>query len=400
MTDTFPFVISYDSPDNITNLSRWLEAPAGKHGHVRVQEGQFVADVGRIRLWGTNLCFEACFPTHEQAERLATRLARFGINVVRMHHMDSYSIWGNSENHLTIDPNKLERLDYLIDQLKRRGIYTNLNLHVSRSFGPKEGFVAQEQRPNYDKGLDNFEPRMIELQRKYARDLLTHVNPHTGLAYTQDPAIAFVEINNENALFDQWSRGELDTLPEPYAATFREQWNAWLAKKYATTQALRKRWDMGVKPLGEELLRSEGIRDARAWHLETDDVTNAELAAVPSPSRLQLIVRRQGREPWRPQLTQSGFALEKGNAYTLSFSIRSGRDQQIGVNCMMAHEPWQRLGLDASVSVGPKQNTYRLTFLASQDDVNARISLTGLKPDVYELQDVTLRPGGVVGLPP
>lgn len=155
--DLFPFLVSYDASDNITNLSRWLDAPAGKEGHVRVQDGQFVNDAGRIRFWGTNLCFEACFPTHEQADRLAARLASIGINVVRMHHMDSYSIWGESENRLTIDPKKLERLDYLIDQLKRRGIYTNLNLHVSRSFGPKEGFVAQQLRPNYDKGLDNFE---------------------------------------------------------------------------------------------------------------------------------------------------------------------------------------------------------------------------------------------------
>jgi hypothetical protein len=394
--DLFPFLVSYDASDNITNLSRWLDAPAGKEGHVRVQDGQFVNDAGRIRFWGTNLCFEACFPTHEQADRLAARLASIGINVVRMHHMDSYSIWGESENRLTIDPKKLERLDYLIDQLKRRGIYTNLNLHVSRSFGPKEGFVAQQLRPNYDKGLDNFEPRMIELQRNYARDLLTHVNPYTGLAYTQDPAIAFVEINNENALFDQWSRGELDSLPEPYAATFRQQWNTWLVNKYSTTQRLRERWNNGVQPLGDELLK---VDDSKVWHLETDDLTDAELTVVPSPTRLQLIVRRQGREAWRPQLTQSGFALEKGKAYTLSFSMRSEREQQVGVNCMMAHDPWQRLGLDTNVTVGPADREHRLTFLAEANDANARITFTGLKPDTYELKDVSLRAGGVAGLP-
>ncbi|MCB9937101.1 MAG: cellulase family glycosylhydrolase [Planctomycetaceae bacterium] len=392
----FPFLVSYDSPNNITNLSPWLDAPAGKHGHVRVEEGQFVTDAGRIRFWGTNLCFEACFPTHEQTERLAARLARLGINVVRMHHMDSSSIWGNSENHLTIDPNKLERLDFLIDQLKRHGIYTNLNLHVSRSFGPKEGFVAQEQRPNYDKGLDNFEPRMIELQRKYARDLLTHINPYTRLAYTHDPTIAFVEVNNENALFDQWSRGELDTLPEPYASTFRELWNAWLTNKYATTQQMRKRWDIGAQPLGGELLKLDG---SKAWHLETDDVTDAELTGTQSPSRLQIVVRRQGREPWRPQLTQSGFSVEKGKAYTLSFSMRSQHEQHVGVNCMMAHEPWQRLGLDANVTVGPANREHRLTFLAQANDDNARITFTGLRPDTYELMDVSLRAGGVAGLP-
>lgn len=41
---------------------------------------------------------------------------------------------------------------------------------------------------------------MIELQKDYARQLLTHRNPYTGLEYRNDPAIVIVEINNENAL--------------------------------------------------------------------------------------------------------------------------------------------------------------------------------------------------------
>jgi hypothetical protein len=175
--EVFPFVVSYDSPDNATNISQWLHRPAGKHGRVRVEDGKSVTDAGPLRFWATNLCFEACFPSREQAERLAARLARFGINGVRMHHMDSRSIWGNRPDKTEIDPHQLDRLDYLVFQLKERGIYTNINLHVSRWLGEAEGFVAREQRPKYDKGLGNFEPRMIELQRKYARDLLTHVNP-------------------------------------------------------------------------------------------------------------------------------------------------------------------------------------------------------------------------------
>ena len=72
---------------------------------------------------------------------------------------------------------------------------------------------------------------MIELQKKYARDLLTHVNPYTKTAYTDEPAVAFVEINNENALFAEWGWGKLDSLPEPYATTFRKLWNALAAEE-------------------------------------------------------------------------------------------------------------------------------------------------------------------------
>ncbi len=267
--DVFPFFISYEAPSNVTNVSEWLDRPAGAHGFVRANGSRLVTDSG------TNLCSDACFPEKRQAERLAQRLARFGINVVRMHHMDSRSIWGRSPNKLTIDPERLHRLDYLIYQLKQNGIYTNINLHVSRWFGPEEGFPHREKRPKYDKGLDNFEPRMIELQKKYAKDLLTHRNPYTGTRYVEEPAIAFVEISNEDALFNEWRRGSLNALPEPYATTFRRIWNEWLHKKYGTTAVLANAWARGEVPLGRELLKDTQFKQplSQAWQVERDELT-------------------------------------------------------------------------------------------------------------------------------
>ncbi len=256
----FPFVISYDSPANITNVSQWIDRPAGAHGFVRVRDGHLATEQGPIRFWATNLCFEACFVDRGQAEHLAARLARLGINCVRLHHMDAKSIWGKSPNHLTIDPDKLARLDYLFYQLKQHGIYVNINLHVSRSFDLKDGFPHRDQRPKFDKGLDNFEPRMIELQKKYARDLLTHCNPFTRVAYIHEPAVAFVEINNENAMFSSWRRGWLDDLPDPYGLTYRKLWNRWLTNKYQTTEKLAAVWNSKREPLGGELLRNGHFR--------------------------------------------------------------------------------------------------------------------------------------------
>jgi len=402
--DLFPFVISYDAPQNVTNLSAWLHRPAGRHGLVRSQAGRLVTDAGPIRFWGTNLCFEGCFPSHEQAERVAARMARLGINCVRMHHMDAYSIWGDSPNKTIIDPKKLDRLDYLIHQLKLHGIYTNINLHVSRTLGEAEGFVADPGRPKYDKGLGNFEPRMIELQKKYARDLLTHVNPYTKTAYASEPAVALVEISNEDALFTVWERRQLDGLGEPYATTFRKLWNAWLRKKYGDSGRLRQAWNAGEWPLGKEMLANGDFArpPEGTWNMERDARTGVEWSVAstgPGNSRsLRVMVIRQGEVAWRPQLTQTGIALKKGTPYTLTCSLRSDQKRQIGVNCMMAHEPWQRLGLSADLDVGPEWTSYRRTFIAEQDDENARITFTGLKPGLYELARISLRPGGVVGL--
>lgn len=258
----FPFVISYDGPDNVTNMSHLLDAPAGKSGFIRIENGHFVNDGGRIRFNGTNLTGSANFPSHEQADKLAERLARLGINCVRLHYMDAdYSNFIQGQEHgiftndpktqRNLDPAQMDRLDYMIAQFKKRGIYVDINLHVARKLDERDGFTGIDQRPALDKGVDNFEPRMIELQKEYAKKLLTHINPYTGLAYREEPSVAMVEINNENSLFNQYHKGAIDKLPEPYSSEFRKQWNAWIHKKYKSAEELSKAWAADSFPLTE-----------------------------------------------------------------------------------------------------------------------------------------------------
>jgi hypothetical protein len=430
----FPFVVSYDAPANAANVSAWLERPAGKHGFVRAQEGRLASDAGPIRLWATNLCFDACFPTHAQAEQVAARLARLGINCVRMHHMDSHSIWGDSPNKLTIDPKKLERLDYLIHQLKKHGVYTDLNLHVSRWFGDAEGFPHQHERPDYDKGLDNFEPRMIELQRRYARDLLTHVNPYTGTAYAQEPAVAVIEINNENALFAIWGWGGLDALPDPYAATFRTLWNRWLRAKYGGTERLARAWNVGRQALGEEMLTNGDFARPfeQGWQMEGDEQTvvqyhverrgeqshsrgggdsdgqadtAARIGTFPAktgsvPVFLRVVVGNKGQIAWHPQFNQARLKLRKDSAYTVTCRLRADEPRKLSITCMMAHEPWQPLGMSQQVPVGPRWTAHRFTFVAVAEDDNVRLGFSDLDLGRYDFAEVSMRPGGIVGVQP
>ncbi len=413
----FPFSISYDAPQNAANVSNWLHRPAGKYGFVRTDGGHLVTDDGPIRFWGTNLCFDASFPSRKEAERMAARMARLGINCVRMHHMDAHSIWGKSGNHLTIDPEKLERLDYLIYQFKLQGIYTNLNLHVSRWFDEKDGFAAKDGRPQFDKGLDNFEPRMIEMQKRYARDLLAHVNPYTKNAYVDEPAVAMVEINNENSLFTVWSWGKMDDLAEPYATTFRKLWNQWLRDKYGDTASLAKAWNGENNAPGEELIRNGDFTGAirRPWVLERNEKCKVDWSIQSAPYGvilgtnqqnpekhpfLRVVVTQVGDAPWVPQLVNGGFPIKAELSYTLTFRMRASETRRLQVNCTMAHEPWQSLGLSKSIEAGPQWRQYRLVFAAPRDDDNARLSFSNFEPGTYELADVSLRSGGAEGLPP
>ncbi len=402
--DPFPFVISYDAPDNVTNASAWLPKPAGAGGFVRAADGRFATEAGPIRFWGTNLCADACFPSHEDAEKVAARMARFGINCVRMHDMDNSAIWGKNADKTIIDPEQLEKLDYLIYQLKQQGIYTNLNLHVSRTLGDKGGFPFADQRPQYDKGTGNFEPRMIELQKKYARDLLTHVNPYTKTAYCEEPAIAMVEISNEDSLCDIWTRGDLDDLPDPYATTLRKLWNAWLVEKYGTTEKLKLEWYVGPSPLGGERLADPDFQQGigKAWSLQLDSQSKVNVSTTddgPEGRRaLRLDIEQMGVESSIPQLWHARLSVWRDQPYTLSGFVRAGEPRKLSVQCMMNHAPWKPLQLSSRIEAGTDWTTFRLTFVAQDDDPDVLITFSDFQPGVYEFAGLSFRSGGMVGL--
>ncbi len=65
------------------------------------------------------------------------------------------------------------------------------------------------------------DPTIGKLAQAAARALLDHVNPETGLALREDPALAWVTLAGEISLFDQIDRP--DSLPPAYARVLRER---------------------------------------------------------------------------------------------------------------------------------------------------------------------------------
>lgn len=229
---------------SIVDFRYLLNAPAGKHGFLTARDGHFYwADGGRARFWGVNISSRSVWVDHGRIEQVADVLARAGCNMVRFEALDTadgiLDIPG-STNTQSLNPERLERLDYWIAQLKKRGIYVYLDLLDFRQFKPGDGVAAWDQLGRAAKPCAVFDDRLIFLQQEYARELLTHRNPYTGLRYVEDPAIALVEVCNEHGLFIKAS--ELDALPDYYALELRRLWSAWLAHRYASRDALAAAW--------------------------------------------------------------------------------------------------------------------------------------------------------------
>ncbi len=242
-------------------FSRFLHPPAGRSGFVHVKEGRLkTAEGDRLRIWGVNITAGYCFPDRQQAEAMAADLARMGINCVRFHGLDSN--WGRSaidqgrDDTQHLDAENLERFDYLVYQLKQRGIYTNLNLNVFRKYKPGDG--VRDFGPLYfGKSATYFNPRLLELQQDYARRLLTHRNRFTGKEYRHEPAVLCVELVNENSLLEGWVNGRLmgrdephpgtwSPIPVSYAEELTDQWNQWIVSRYSEETLNRWRKEAGI----------------------------------------------------------------------------------------------------------------------------------------------------------
>lgn len=262
-TDTTGW-IKFTFPDNAPDftpidVSFLLEPPAGKRGFVKTNNGHYYFEDGtRIKFWGGVLIGQACFPTHEQAERTAARLARFGFNMVRLSAMDLPLSWkcglfDDERNHKSnstqyLSPEYLDKLDYLVYQLKKKGIYIQFDLFSMREFEKGDG-ITDDTCNN----ATEFNQRLIELQKKYAHDLFMHFNPYTKSKYADEPTIALIDIVNERSLFWIGSHS-CYILSKGYMDELTSKWNEWLTKKYTNRQNLANSWTDETKQCA---LRSE-----------------------------------------------------------------------------------------------------------------------------------------------
>jgi hypothetical protein len=200
--------------------------PAGKFGFVKAQGEDLVFENGeKARFWSGNIAAYAIFAEKKDIEVQARRIAQLGYNLMRFHHHDSTSWVGRTAIDKTktdsqhLDEEFMNRLDYWIQCLKEEGVYVWLDLHVGRQFKEGDeipGFAELQKDNGEGKGFNFVNRRIEELMQDFNAAYLNHVNPYTGLAYKNDPAIMGLMITNENDLTGHFGNKLLPDKKNPY----------------------------------------------------------------------------------------------------------------------------------------------------------------------------------------
>ncbi|MBC9032007.1 hypothetical protein IAG41_06350 [Sphingomonas sp. JC676] len=284
-----PYPVNHEQRvDSAVDARFLLDGPAGKYGFIQARDGHlYRGDGQRFKCWGVNMTGWVVgseeIPSHHDAEIYAAELARLGVNCVRLHFLDRPDtesqvrneggdrapgagpfthgprglIRGDLKDSQHFNAERLDNLDYWIAELKKNGIYVDFNLNVGRRFTVGDG-VPDAELLGPAKAFTYFGPELIALQKDYAKQLLGHLNPYTKLRYADDPAVAIVEVVNENSLLEfwmrNWLRGErtkdgknlqLDMTPH-YQALLVGMYNDWLAKNRSAKEIASLRGMAGI----------------------------------------------------------------------------------------------------------------------------------------------------------
>jgi len=294
----YPFTPQNSPEPGEIGMADWLEKPAGQHGRIERRADSLVYHDEPIKLWGLNLCYSACTPDRALADRRAALYPKYGINAVRLHKFADGHGWAGIQTKTSVaefEPETLDRFDYQVAKFKEAGIYVVLSAHFGtmkmgsvdrrdvpflEEFGTLNGEAGRVSAPHSSLF---YSPDLQKLHLRQILNLLNHRNPYTALTYAEDPAVAALEIINEQSILFYTSMEPLKR-----SSTLRHQigrrFSRWLREKYGSEQGLTEAWgdraldsfsDQGF-PSGEALDRNSILPLGNPWYWDPDQLNGSE----------------------------------------------------------------------------------------------------------------------------
>lgn len=366
---------------NLSNIFDELRGPvlplAGTNRIKLSNNGHLVDQTNdRVKLFGTSLWFNAQFLSSEDAKQLAVRLRKLGFNAVRFVYNDYfgwddaslfsyYSTWPEvNPSSYTVNPVQLARFDTLLYELKQNGIYAVLNLNTSHGYSYGEG-VWQWDSTYSNAYLHHFwDQGARELQKNWAKALLTHVNPLTGVALAQDPMVAYVSLNYEQSLYYWWRIDRLNYANEENKLTQGLQtisyhqskrldslFNLYLKKKYTSQEKLLQAWG------GTPVVNAPNVVDngsfenftSGAWSLTTQN--GASAGQLDADGGIDSAVFAKLR------ITNLGPSVATGNIVFYNLSSRCDKD------ALYEFSFWSKMGYDHANRPGKVNRQFALAII-------------------------------------
>lgn len=248
------------SPVDLSFLNA-ADKPAGKHGFVKAEGEQLVfADGAQAKFWGVNITAYTLFSTPKSTvKQQAKKLAQMGVNLVRIHHMDSTWVTPNvfiseANDTKSLNAASIDSLDWWLKCLKDEGIYVWLDLHDGRELKTGDGIsdfaeIVKDKKAEL-KGYNYVNASIEKAMQAFNAAYLTHKNPYTGKMATEEPAIIAMLITNENDVTHHFGNMLLPDKGAPqHAKRYMQLAQAFAAKHALDQDQTWRAWQHGDSKL-------------------------------------------------------------------------------------------------------------------------------------------------------
>lgn len=275
--DWFAWDPSLAESHNLINLRSLNEKQAGAAGFVRHIGGNFVLGNGRpVHFWGVNVSFANINQPHFLVRLMARRLAAAGVNMVRFHD----SLLNTSHSPAVISMHRLHALQYMVWALKQQGIYTDLSTYYA-AWVTAAALQAKGYKPGqWPSGLLIVDPRIQRIERQWMRTILTSPDPFNDVPLGRNPAVAIVEIQNEDSLLF-WNLGSKSFPPRQWHR-LEHQFAIWLIHRYGSLKAAYATWNRLAKNPNAGVNVHDNFAKQRVWLYGAWHMTRQGLTTVPT----------------------------------------------------------------------------------------------------------------------
>ncbi len=243
---TWPFEPERDTfrEDALLDLRHLNEDVAGEHGFIRQSpDGMgFVRGDGEpIRFWaGTTYVQRNAFRRGRDGWDTLRHHARFlakrGVNMVRWHG----ALPPREEDSEITDVREegLHQAWRLVAAMKEEGIYATLSPFWGSHTGIQPRWDIPDPKNANLSGLVFWVDEVQEGYKAWLKALYDRENPYTGTRLADDPAVAIIQLQNEDSmLFWTMQRVKGEARRE-----LGRQFGEWVVEKYGSLEAARDEW--------------------------------------------------------------------------------------------------------------------------------------------------------------
>ncbi|MBI3830014.1 MAG: hypothetical protein HY291_10880 [Planctomycetes bacterium] len=301
------------SADALLDLRNLNEKEAGESGFVtRSKDGNdFVLGNGKpARFWALNDGANARGKV--DLARHARFIAKRGINMIRLH---TDITTGSSLTEI----NAKERDNFwkAVAAFKKEGIYVTYSPYWAGAAHIKPSLGYLDDGGNKNWGLLFFDKKLQEAYKGWMKQVLTEKNPYTGIPLAQDPALAIIQIQNEDSLLFYTAQG----IKGPAKTELRKQFAEWLKKKYGSLEKAKTAWNGAAIPADQD---------------KPDDFENGEAALC---IVWELTQRRNGPDFQKRVSDQMQFITE--TMYTFNKTIGDYLKNDLGCKQLVNAGNWR-----------------------------------------------------------